>query len=140
MYRMQIRRPSPQREPTGVVGKQKRKPRSRYERAGANVVGAYVIQAGLATRWFYFGRRVAGAAKGLISPKRSLAGYRFDPDAFRQFSVYNKTVAESLKVPEDEFKAVIRALLNTPPMPASAIEGKRPRKADAQKPGPKKRG
>jgi len=49
-------------------------------------------------------------------------------------------VANIPKVPEDEFKAVIRALLNTPPMPADAIEGKRPRKADAKRPGPKKRG
>jgi hypothetical protein len=49
-------------------------------------------------------------------------------------------MADSLKVPEDEFKAVIRALLNTGPMPASAIEDKRPRKAGAKKPGPKKRG
>ena len=44
------------------------------------------------------------------------------------------------KVPEDEFKAAIRALLNTPATPASDITGKRTRKADAQKPGPKKRG
>lgn len=43
------------------------------------------------------------------------------------------------KVREDEFKAAMRALLKTPPTPAIAIEGKRPRKADGQKPGPKKR-
>jgi hypothetical protein len=49
-------------------------------------------------------------------------------------------VANIPKVPEDQFKAVIQALLNAPPMPASAIEHKRPRKADARKPGPKKRG
>jgi hypothetical protein len=48
-------------------------------------------------------------------------------------------MSKSLNVPEDEFKAVIRALLVTAPMPASAIEDKRPRKAGAQKPGPKKR-
>jgi hypothetical protein len=40
---------------------------------------------------------------------------------------------------EAEFKAVIRALLSTAPMPASAIEDKRTRKADAKRPGPKKR-
>ena len=54
-------------------------------------------------------------------------------------SAYTGFVAESLKVPADQFKAMIRALLNTPPTPASAIEGKRPRKADARRPGPKKR-
>jgi hypothetical protein len=48
-------------------------------------------------------------------------------------------VAEIPKVPKDQFEAVIKALLNTPPMPASTIEGKRPRRADAKKPGPKKR-
>ena len=42
------------------------------------------------------------------------------------------------KVPRAEFEAVIKALLATPPMPANAIEDKRPRKADAKKPGPKK--
>jgi hypothetical protein len=30
-------------------------------------------------------------------------------------------VAESLKVPKDQFEAAIRALLNTPPTPASEI-------------------
>jgi hypothetical protein len=49
-------------------------------------------------------------------------------------------MAQSLKVPEDEFKAAIRALLNTPPTPADEITNKRPRRADAKKPGPKKRG
>jgi hypothetical protein len=48
-------------------------------------------------------------------------------------------MADIPKVPEDQFEAVISALLNTPPMPANAIEGKRPRRADAKKPGPKKR-
>jgi hypothetical protein len=51
-------------------------------------------------------------------------------------------MADIPKVPRAaraEFKAVIEALLNTPPMPASAIEGKGPRRADAKKPGPKKR-
>jgi hypothetical protein len=41
-------------------------------------------------------------------------------------------VAKSVKVDADAFKAAIRALLNTPPTPATAIEGKRPRKADAK--------
>ena len=38
-------------------------------------------------------------------------------------------VAESLKVPKAEFEAVIKALLNTPPMPASDIPRKREPKA-----------
>jgi hypothetical protein len=42
------------------------------------------------------------------------------------------------KVREDEFKAAIRALLNTPATPASKITGKRTRDPEAQKPGPKK--
>jgi hypothetical protein len=32
---------------------------------------------------------------------------------------------ESVKVPEDQFKAVLKALLNAPPMPASDITPKR---------------
>jgi hypothetical protein len=51
---------------------------------------------------------------------------------------YNSLRGQHPKVPEDDFKAVIRALLNTPPTPASTIEGKRTRKAGARKPGPKK--
>ncbi len=46
---------------------------------------------------------------------------------------------DPLKVPRAEFEAVIRALLSAPPMPADKIENKRPRKAGALKPGPKKR-
>jgi hypothetical protein len=42
------------------------------------------------------------------------------------------------KVPEDEFKAVIRALLNTPPMPMADIPRKREPKPAARK--AKKRG
>jgi hypothetical protein len=38
-------------------------------------------------------------------------------------------MAESIEVPEDRFKAVMRALLNTPPMPASDIQRKRAPKA-----------
>ena len=38
-------------------------------------------------------------------------------------------MADSIKVPEDEFKAVMRALLNTPPMPASGIPRKQAPKA-----------
>jgi hypothetical protein len=48
-------------------------------------------------------------------------------------------VAESLKVSKDEFEAGIKALLKTPPMPAKGIIADRPRRADAKKPGPKKR-
>ena len=49
-------------------------------------------------------------------------------------------VANIPKVPRAEFEAVTKALLATPPTPASAIEGKRPRKSDAKRPGPQKRG
>ncbi len=45
-------------------------------------------------------------------------------------------MTDILKVPKEKFEAVVRALLKTPPMSASAIEGKRPRKANAKKPGP----
>jgi hypothetical protein len=34
-------------------------------------------------------------------------------------------MAESIKVSEDQFKAVMRALLNTPPMPMDSIAKKR---------------
>ena len=34
-------------------------------------------------------------------------------------------MADSVKVPGDQFKAVMRALLNAPPMPASTIARKR---------------
>jgi len=44
------------------------------------------------------------------------------------------------KVPKAQFDAVLRSLLNAAPMPASAIGNKRPRRGDAKKPGPKKRG
>jgi hypothetical protein len=53
---------------------------------------------------------------------------------------YNEVVANLPPVPQAEFEAVIKVLLRTPPMPASAITDKRPRKADAKRPGPKKRG
>jgi hypothetical protein len=46
---------------------------------------------------------------------------------------------DSLKVPKDKFEAVIKALLNAPPMPMTEITDKRPRRSDAKKPGPKKR-
>jgi hypothetical protein len=42
------------------------------------------------------------------------------------------------KVPEDQFKAVIRALLNTPPLPLADIPRKREPKASAKKPVAKK--
>jgi len=51
----------------------------------------------------------------------------------------NEVVANIPKVPREEFEAVIKALLKTPPTPAGAIEGKRSRKADAKRPGPQKR-
>jgi hypothetical protein len=49
-------------------------------------------------------------------------------------------VANIPKVRRAEFEAVIKALLSAPPMPANAITDKRPRRADARRPGPKKRG
>jgi hypothetical protein len=51
---------------------------------------------------------------------------------------YTEPVAEFLKVRKEDFEAVIKALLATRPTSAKTIEGKRPRRADAQKPGPKK--
>ncbi len=45
---------------------------------------------------------------------------------------YNRTVVKTVKVPEDQFKAVMRALLSTPPMPASTIRTKRSRKPAAK--------
>ena len=42
-------------------------------------------------------------------------------------------MAESLKVPEDAFKAAIRALLNTPPTPMADIPRKREPKAKQPK-------
>lgn len=54
-------------------------------------------------------------------------------------SAYNEVVAESLKVPKDQFEAAIRALLNTPPTPMADIPRKREPKATA-KPKAKKGG
>jgi hypothetical protein len=48
-------------------------------------------------------------------------------------------VTKSLKVEKEPFEAVIRALLNTPPMPASDIPRKRKPKAKAKKRATKKR-
>jgi hypothetical protein len=48
-------------------------------------------------------------------------------------------VSQIPKVPKDKFEKVIKALLNTPPMPLTEITGKRQRRPDAKKPGPKKR-
>jgi len=42
-------------------------------------------------------------------------------------------VPDSLKVPKEPFEAVIRALLNTPPMPASDIPKKREKKVKPAK-------
>ncbi|MGD0774288.1 MAG: hypothetical protein ABSC05_15845 [Candidatus Solibacter sp.] len=62
----------------------------------------------------------------------------FKPQRFSW--VYIEVVASIPKVPRAEFEAVIKALLSTPPMPASAITDKRPRKDGAKRPGPQKRG
>ena len=59
--------------------------------------------------------------------------------SFHERWPYNGLVAESLKVPKDKFEGVIKALLNAPPMPLVEITGKRQRRPDAKKPGPKKR-
>ena len=61
-------------------------------------------------------------------------------NATRKDQAYNRIVADIPKVPRAEFEAVIKALLSTPPMPASAITDKRPRKENAKRPGPKNRG
>jgi hypothetical protein len=45
-------------------------------------------------------------------------------------------VAESLKVPKKQFENVIRALLNTPPLPLAEI----PRKRVPKHPTPKRNG
>jgi hypothetical protein len=55
-------------------------------------------------------------------------------------NAYNGPVVHIPKVPRAEFEAVIKSLLNTPPMPANAITDKRPRKEGAKRPGPQKRG
>jgi hypothetical protein len=46
-----------------------------------------------------------------------------------------KLMPESLKVPKDAFERVMKALLNTPPMPASEIGGKKKTKRAAKKRG-----
>jgi hypothetical protein len=56
---------------------------------------------------------------------------------FRERWPYNGLVADSLKVPKDEFERVMKALLNTPPMPMADIPRKREPK---RKPVRKKRG
>jgi hypothetical protein len=49
-------------------------------------------------------------------------------------------VANIPKVPEDQFNAVLRALLNAPPMPMADIPRKRKPKRSTAKRGAKKRG
>ena len=44
-----------------------------------------------------------------------------------------KSMAESVKVPADEFKAAIRALLNAPPAPMARIRRKRAPKTPAKR-------
>ena len=48
-------------------------------------------------------------------------------------------MAESVKVPKEEFERVIRALLNTPPTPMADITRKRGPKASVER-KPSKRG
>jgi hypothetical protein len=48
-------------------------------------------------------------------------------------------VADIPKVPEDQFKAVVSALLNTPPMPMDEIPRKRVPKAKAKRKTKKRR-
>jgi hypothetical protein len=45
---------------------------------------------------------------------------------------YNGLVAESVKVPKEEFERLIRALLKTPPTPMGDIPRKRGRRAKKQ--------
>lgn len=42
-------------------------------------------------------------------------------------------MADIPKVPKDQFEAVIKALLNTPPKPLAEIQGKRKPKAQKKK-------
>jgi hypothetical protein len=51
---------------------------------------------------------------------------------------YNGPVANIPKVPKDQFEAVIKALLNTPPMPMAEITRKR-QKAKSRAVNPKKK-
>jgi hypothetical protein len=60
----------------------------------------------------------------------------FESRTHRQFDCVTGLMPDAVKVPEDEFKAIIRALLKMALMPASGIEGK----PGAKRPGPKKRG
>jgi hypothetical protein len=53
---------------------------------------------------------------------------------------YNGLVANIPKVPEDQFRAVIQALLNAPPMPMADIPRKREPKHPTAKRKAKKRG
>jgi len=72
-------------------------------------------------------------------PKERIAGnaYELPKSKFTHLHrVYNGFVPESLKVPKDKFEAAIRALLNTPPMPAGDI----PRKREPKEKQAKKRG
>ena len=56
-----------------------------------------------------------------------------------QFRAYNNGVAESLKVPADQFKAVTRALLNTPPSTQADMPRKREPKAPKRRAASKRR-
>jgi len=67
------------------------------------------------------------------APNREVLASKLSP------SLYNGAVVKTVKVPEDQFKAVIRALLNAPPMPADTIRTKQSRKP-AAKPARRRRG
>ena len=47
--------------------------------------------------------------------------------------VYNTPVAQNLRVDRREFEAVIRAMLNTPPMPMAEIARKQKFRAKAKR-------
>jgi len=55
-----------------------------------------------------------------------------------QLRLYNGLVATIPEVPQAEFEAVIRALLNTPPLPLSDIPRKREPKHPKRKPAKKR--
>jgi DNA-directed RNA polymerase subunit RPC12/RpoP len=91
------------------------------------------------TAW-YLSHRIR-KAMGLIemADENQLDGTVEVDETYMGSKKYDRRCKRIPKVPREEFEAVIKALLKTPPMPAGAIEGKRSRKADAKRPGPQKR-
>ena len=93
-------------------------------------------QSGLSHRPYKLRNRVNGAVHGSESRthRQSQLCTEINRIATKE-SAYTGLVAESLKVPADQFKAVIRALLNTPPTPQADM----PKKPKAAKPSTRPR-